>query len=54
MSIDHVIADIAAVQYGLVELGQLAANGVRRHHAESRLRRGSLERVRPGVFAVAG
>jgi REase_MTES_1575/Transcriptional regulator, AbiEi antitoxin len=54
MGIEHVIAQIAAQQYGLVELGQLTAAGVRRHHVDRRLRTGSLERVRPGVFAVAG
>jgi len=54
MSIEHVVAELAAAQYGLVELGQLAAKGVRRHHVETRLRRGSLERVRPGVFVIAG
>jgi very-short-patch-repair endonuclease len=54
MSIERVIAEVGAAQYGLVELGQLAANGVRRHHVESRLRRGALERARPGVFVIAG
>jgi hypothetical protein len=32
MSIDSTIAEVAARQYGLVELGQLEAAGVRRHH----------------------
>ncbi len=54
MSIDSVIAEVAAPQYGLAELGQLDAVGVRRHHIVSRLRRGHLERFRPGVFVVAG
>jgi very-short-patch-repair endonuclease len=54
MRIDHVIAQIAARQYGLVELSQLAAAGVRRHYIETRLRAGSLERLRAGVFVVAG
>jgi hypothetical protein len=54
MSVERVIAKVGAAQYGLVELGQLAAMGVRRHHVESRVRRGSLERVRSGVFVIAG
>src|SRR2546430_704737 len=54
MSIDSVIAEVAAPQYGLAELGQLDAVGVRRHHIVSRLRSGHLERFRPGVFVVAG
>jgi REase_MTES_1575/Transcriptional regulator, AbiEi antitoxin len=54
MSIDHVIAKIAASQHGLAELRQLEAEGVRRPHIERRLQRGQLKRVRAGVFAVAG
>jgi very-short-patch-repair endonuclease len=54
MGIEHVIAEMAAPQYGLVELGQLTAAGLRRHHVDSRLRSGYLERMRPGVFVVAG
>ena len=54
MSIDQVIARIAAPQYGLAALRQLEAVGVRRPHIERRLQRGQLERVRAGVFAVAG
>lgn len=54
MSVDRVIAEVAARQYGLAELGQLAAAGVRRHHVDSRIASGHLERVRPGVFVIAG
>src|SRR6266487_6606995 len=54
MSIDSVIAEVAAPQYGLAELGQLDAVGVRRHHVVTRVRSGHLERFRPGVFVVAG
>lgn len=54
MSIEHVIAEFAQRQYGLVELAQLSAAGVRRHHIERRLRTGSLVRIRAGVYLVAG
>jgi uncharacterized protein DUF559 len=54
MSIDSVIAEVATPQYGLAELGQLEAAGVRRHHVVTRVRSGHLERFRPGVFVVAG
>jgi hypothetical protein len=54
MRADHVIAEFAQAQHGLVELVQLAAAGVSRHHADTRLRNGSLRRVRSGVFALAG
>jgi very-short-patch-repair endonuclease len=54
VSVDHVIAEIAQRQHGLVELTQLAAAGVHRHHVVTRLRAGSLERLRAGVYLVAG
>src|SRR5918994_3800974 len=54
MGLDQVIAEIGQCQHGLVELGQLGAADVKRHHIERRLKNGALQRVRSGVFALAG
>jgi hypothetical protein len=54
MTVDEMIAEMAASQHGLVELDQLVTGGVQPHHVERRVKRGSLSRVRPAVFAVAG
>jgi predicted transcriptional regulator of viral defense system len=54
MSVEQVISEIAQLQYGLTEIGQLIAAGINRHHVEHRLKKGRLRRVRSGVFVVAG
>jgi hypothetical protein len=54
MTVDEVIAEMAASQHGLVTLHQLVAAGIRPHHVERRTQRGTLVRVRRAVFAVAG
>lgn len=54
MTVDQMIAEMAASQHGLVALDQLVAAGVQPHHVERRVRRGSLMRVRRAVFVVAG
>jgi len=54
VTVDQRIAEMARSQHGLVALDQLVAVGIRPHHVERRVKRGSLLRVRPAVFAVAG
>lgn len=52
MSRDARIAAVAALQHGVVSVGQLRREGLDKHAIRSRVKRGLLHRVHQGVYAV--
>ncbi|GMQ84924.1 MAG: DUF559 domain-containing protein [Acidimicrobiia bacterium] len=51
---DRLFSKLASSQYGVLTLEQAMACGVSERTIESRVRRGALVRLHPGVYAVGG
>jgi predicted transcriptional regulator of viral defense system len=52
VQIDRLVGEVAARQHGLITLAELFALGISSRMIESRMRRGFLIRIYPGVYAV--